>query len=632
MNTENLKSSVRGSIARITGPMVIARGMRGARMYEVARVGQAGLTGEIIRLDGESAYIQTYEDTSSLCVGEPVAGTGQSLLVTLGPGLLGSVFDGIQRPLAALQKESGAFIGRGLSAEALPRGRRWDFRPAVREGQEVGPGDVLGSVQETPGFIHRILVPPGRAGTVRQVLAGERTVEEPVVVLEDGSQLAMAQRWPAKVARPVRGKLGFTQPFVTGQRILDTLFPIALGGTACLPGGFGTGKTVLEQSLAKFSTADVIVYVGCGERGNEMTDVLSEFPELTDPRTGGPLMDRTVLVVNTSNMPVAAREASIYVGVTLAEYFRDMGYSAAVMVDSSSRWAEALREISSRLEEMPGEEGYPTYLASRLAAFYERSGSAECLGKGLAGSVTIIGAVSPPGGDYSEPVTQATMRFTGALWALDSSLAHRRHYPAINWHRSFTLYLEALAGWYKEKLGPGWAALRGRLVALLGREAELQEVVQLVGPDALQAGDRFLLEASRMVRDGYLSQNAMSEVDASCSLAKQQGMLELLLDYYKQGAEALTRGAVLDKLLALPEREELARLREVPEEDFAEARRSLGERLASVVAALTPAPSEAPPAAAAATDGKAPSPAPVGAPASKEADAKEASASKGGPA
>jgi V/A-type H+-transporting ATPase subunit A len=604
--TENRKTNVRGSIARITGPMVVARGMKGARMYEVVRVGQAGLTGEIIRLDGESAFIQTYEDTSSLCVGEPVAGTGQSLLVTLGPGLLGSVFDGIQRPLAALQRESGAFIGRGLSADALARDRRWAFQPAVKPGQAVGPGDVLGSVQETPSFSHRILVPPGGGGTVREVLAGERTVEEPVVVLEDGTGLSMVQRWPAKVARPVRGKRGFAQAFVTGQRILDTLFPIALGGTACLPGGFGTGKTVLEQSLAKFSAADVIVYVGCGERGNEMTDVLSEFPELTDPRTGGPLMDRTVLVVNTSNMPVAAREASIYVGVTLAEYFRDMGYSAAVMVDSSSRWAEALREISSRLEEMPGEEGYPTYLASRLAAFYERSGSADCLGQGLAGSVTIIGAVSPPGGDYSEPVTQATMRFTGALWALDSSLAHRRHYPAINWHRSFTLYQEPLAGWYRQKLGQGWEALRGRLVALLGKEAELQEVVQLVGPDALQAGDRFLLEASRMVRDGYLQQNAMSEVDASCSLAKQQGMLQLLLDYYARGSQALAGGAALDKLLALPEREELARLREVPEGEFAEASRALGERLASAVSALVPAPAavhagngSGPPAAAA---------------------------------
>jgi V/A-type H+-transporting ATPase subunit A len=593
--------------------------MRGARMYEVVRVGQAGLTGEIIRLDGESAYVQTYEDTSALCVGEPVTGTGESLLVSLGPGLLGSVFDGIQRPLAELRRSGGDFIGRGLAADPLPRERKWDFHPAVQPGQEVGPGEVLGTVQETPGLLHRVLVPPGRGGKVREVLSGPRTVEEPVVRLEDGASFRMAQKWPAKVARPVRRKLGFAQPFVTGQRILDTLFPIALGGTACLPGGFGTGKTVLEQSLAKHSTADVIVYVGCGERGNEMTDVLSEFPELTDPRTGGPLMDRTVLVVNTSNMPVAAREASIYVGATIAEYFRDMGYSAAVMVDSSSRWAEALREISSRLEEMPGEEGYPTYLASRLASFYERGGAAECLGRGLTGSVTIIGAVSPPGGDYSEPVTQATMRFTGALWALDSSLAHRRHFPAINWHRSFTLFREPLAAWYRQHLGPGWAALRDRLVTLLAREAELQEVVQLVGPDALQAGDRFLLESSRLLRDGYLSQNAMSEVDASCSLAKQQGMLELMLDFHDRGSQLLARGLSLDRLLALPEREELARLREIPEGRFADESQALGERIRQALAALEPPAATAPDEAAgtAAADGG------KGA-ASKEPGAKEA--------
>jgi V/A-type H+-transporting ATPase subunit A len=408
-------------------------------------------------------------------------------------------------------------------------------------------------------------------------------VEEPVVLLEDGTFFRLAQRWPAKVARPVRRKLGFSQPFVTGQRILDTLFPIALGGTACLPGGFGTGKTVLEQSLAKYSTADVIVYVGCGERGNEMTDVLTEFPELTDPRTGGPLMDRTVLVVSTSNMPVAAREASIYVGATIAEYFRDMGYSAAVMVDSSSRWAEALREISSRLEEMPGEEGYPTYLASRLASFYERGGAAECLGRDLSGSVTIIGAVSPPGGDYSEPVTQSTMRFTGALWALDSSLAHRRHYPAINWHRSFTLFHEPLAAWYGE------AGLPGRLrsgwwLSWAGRRSCRRWC--LVGPDALQAGDRFLLECSRLVRDAYLQQNAMSEVDASCSLAKQQGMLAMILDFQARGSELLARETSLEKLLALPEREELARLREIPEERFAEESQALGGRLREALAAL----------------------------------------------
>ena len=447
-------------------------------------------------------------------------------------------------------------------------------------------GDIIGEVEETPGFKHRILVPPGRSGTIARIAGGDFTIAEAVAELADGTTLSLAHKWPAKSARPVRGKESSIVPFVTGQRILDCLFPIALGGTSCLPGGFGTGKTVLEQSLAKHSAADVIVYVGCGERGNEMTDVLTEFPELTDPRTGGPLMNRTVLVVNTSNMPVAAREASIYVGVTIAEYFRDMGYSAAVMVDSTSRWAEALREISSRLEEMPGEEGYPTYLASRLASFYERAGAAQCLGRGVSGSVTIIGAVSPPGGDFSEPVTQSTMRFTGALWALDSSLAHRRHYPSVNWHRSYTLYAERLAAWYAEHVAPGWDGLRSRLVEILGKEAELQEVVQLVGPDALQAGDRFLLETSRMLRDGFLQQNAMSEVDASCSLAKQHGMLAAVIDFYDRGREALKKTVPLGRILGLPEREDLVRLREVPEDRFAGETASLKARLEQGFAAL----------------------------------------------
>ncbi len=580
------RAPVEGVIARISGPMVIARRMRGARMYEVVRVGSAGLMGEIIRLDGELAFVQTYEDTSSLCVGEPVHATGEALLVTLGPGLLTSVFDGIQRPLAKLEAASGPFISRGLAADPLPRDKKWRFVPSVRAGQEVAGGDIIGEVEETPGFKHRILVPPGRSGTIARIAEGDFTITEAVAELSDGSTLALAQKWPAKSARPVRSKESSIVPFVTGQRILDCLFPIALGGTSCLPGGFGTGKTVLEQSLAKYSAADVIVYVGCGERGNEMTDVLTEFPELTDPRTGGPLMNRTVLVVNTSNMPVAAREASIYVGVTIAEYFRDMGYSAAVMVDSTSRWAEALREISSRLEEMPGEEGYPTYLASRLASFYERAGSAQCLGRGIAGSVTIIGAVSPPGGDFSEPVTQSTMRFTGGLWALDSSLAHRRHYPAVNWHRSYTLYAERLAPWYGKNVAPGWDGMRSRLVEILGKEAELQEVVQLVGPDALQESDRFLLEASRMLRDGFLQQNAMSEVDASCSLAKQYGMLGAVIHYYDRGRDALKKTVPLSRILGLPEREELVRLREVPEDRFADETAGLKTRLEDGFAAL----------------------------------------------
>jgi len=578
-----------GKIAKIAGPTVIAKEMAGAQMYEVVRVGEAGLMGEVIRLDADEAFIQTYEDTSGLSLGEPVTRTGNPLRVALGPGLLGTVYDGIQRPLGVLEEATGAFIGRGLSAPALSSEKRWTFRALVGPGQEIGPGDRLGEVQETDHFVHRILVPQGVEGRVSDIKSGDFTVSDVIAILEDGTELTMVQTWPAKVARPHKQKLSSDEPFVTGQRILDCLFPIALGGSACLPGGFGTGKTVLEQSLAKFSSADVIVYVGCGERGNEMTDVLTEFPELPDPRTGGALMDRTVLVVNTSNMPVAAREASIYVGVTIAEYFRDMGYSVAMMVDSSSRWAEALREISSRLEEMPGEEGYPTYLASRLASFYERAGRVECLGSSDAtGSVTIVGAVSPPGGDFSEPVTQSTMRVTGALWALDASLAHRRHYPAINWHRSYTLYFERLLWWFKEKVDEGWGAARSKLVEVLGKDAELQEVVQLVGPDALQDSDRLLLEVSRMLRDGFLQQNAMSDVDATCSLAKQYRMLSLLVSFYEAGQEALRHRAYLDAILKLEVREELMRLRDVPEEEFEEQSRKLQEEMETQFAEIAP--------------------------------------------
>ena len=582
-----------GVIARVSGPTVIARSMTGARMAEVVKVGAAGLMGEIIRLDGDTAFIQTYEDTSGICVGEPAVLTGESLLVTLGPGLLGSVFDGVQRPLKLLESQSGPFISRGLSVPALPQEKRWRFEPAVRAGDKVGPGTIIGRVRETASFVHAVMVPPGVSGTVAEIEAGDFTIVQPVGRLKEGGgakggrELSMMQRWPAKVPRPVEGKTVSVEPFVTGQRVLDCLFPIAAGGTACLPGGFGTGKTVLEQSLAKYSAADVIVYVGCGERGNEMTDVLTEFPELIDPRTGGPLMDRTVLVVNTSNMPVAAREASIFVGVTIAEYFRDMGNAVAVMVDSSSRWAEALREISSRLEEMPGEEGYPTYLPSRLASFYERAGAAECLGDdGRHGSVTIVGAVSPPGGDFSEPVTQSTMRVAGALWALDYPLAHSRHYPAINWNRSYSLYDERLAPWFREHVGETWPALRETLVHLLEKEAELQEVVQLVGPDSLQESDRLTLETSRMLKDGFLQQNATSEIDASCTLAKQHGMLSLLLEFHELAVAALQAKVPLAKVLTVPEHEELARLREIPAEKFSESAEALRVRLRASFEAL----------------------------------------------
>ncbi|UCC98719.1 MAG: V-type ATP synthase subunit A [Phycisphaerales bacterium] len=576
------KNNVNGVIIKVSGPAVIARSMSGARMYEIVEVGLAGLMGEIIRLDGDTAFIQTYEDTSGISVGEPVAGTGHPLLVTLGPGLLGNVFDGIQRPLETLRQSGGDFIARGLAAAPLETERRWLFKPEVKIGQKVEAGDCIGWVAESGAFSHLIMVPPDVNGTVAELNEGEFTVLDAVGRLDDGRPLRLAQQWPAKIPRPVKNKLDCTDPFVTGQRVLDCLFPIALGGTACLPGGFGTGKTVLEQSLAKFSSAEIIVYVGCGERGNEMADVLSEFPELNDPQTGGRLMDRTVLIVNTSNMPVAAREASSYVGVTVAEYFRDMGHSVAIMVDSTSRWAEALREISSRLEEMPGEEGYPTYLASRLASFYERAGKVECLGgDDRTGSLTIVGAVSPPGGDFSEPVTQSTIRITGALWALDASLARRRHYPAINWHRSYTLYVETLRNWFLKNVNPAWSGLRDTLLEILQKDAELQEMVQLVGPDALPAQDRLVLETSRMLRDCFLQQNAMSEYDASCSVQKQFRMLEMLLAFYSKCVDALSKGCDLDEILALPVREKVSRLREVPEGQCEEQCEALNEELAA---------------------------------------------------
>ncbi len=574
------RNSVNGVIVKVSGPAVIARSMSGSRMYEIVEVGKAGLMGEIIRLDGDTAFIQTYEDTSGISIGEPVAGTGHPLLVTLGPGLLGNVFDGVQRPLRALCESGGDFIARGLAADPVDTERVWPFEPEVEVGQKVEPGDAIGRVAETSAFTHRIMVPPGVEGTVADIKKGEFTVLDTVCKLDDGRPLRLAQQWPAKIPRPSKKKLDCTEPFITGQRVLDCLFPIALGGTASLPGGFGTGKTVLEQSLAKFSSAEIIIYVGCGERGNEMADVLSEFPSLDDPRTGGKLMDRTVLIVNTSNMPVAAREASSYVGVTMAEYFRDMGHSVAVMVDSTSRWAEALREISSRLEEMPGEEGYPTYLASRLASFYERAGRVECLGaEDRTGSLTIVGAVSPPGGDFSEPVTQSTIRVTGALWALDASLARRRHYPAINWHRSYTLYFETLRSWFSRNVDQAWTELRETLLEILQKDAELQEMVQLVGPDALPPRDRLVLETSRMLRDCFLQQNAMSEHDASCTVQKQYRILEMLLSFHSRCVDALSSGCELDQMLALPVREDVSRLREVPEVQCDEQCRMLRKKL-----------------------------------------------------
>jgi V/A-type H+-transporting ATPase subunit A len=573
-----------GIIAKISGPTLTARGLGGAAIGELVRVGDDSLLAEVIRIEGELTTLQVYEDTAGLALGEPVTPSGDSLTVELGPGLLGQVFDGVQRPLSALRALSGDRIGAGLAPPALDRTRRWRFTPAVRAGDRISGGSCLGEVEETRWLRHRVLAPPGAAGVVGEVRAAELTVAEPAVLLENGESLSLFHRWPVKRPRPFRRRLPPDAPFHTGQRILDCLFPIAAGGTAIIPGGFGTGKTVLEQTLAKHAAADVIVYVGCGERGNEMTDLLSEFPALVDPRTGAPLLERTVMVVNTSNMPVAAREASIYVGVTIAEYYRDMGLQVALVADSTSRWAEALREISSRLEEMPGEEGYPTYLAARLAQFYERAGRVEPLGGGPEGAVTLVGAVSPPGGDFSEPVTQASLRVCGGLWALSAELAHRRHYPAVDWGQSFSLYAERLGKRMETEVGEGWSRLRDELTMLLARERELEEIVQLVGPEGVPEEERLILEAARLAREGFLRQSALSEVDASCPPAKTLAMLRAFVTFWRAGQRAIAAGTPLRRVLDSPVPAQLLRLAEEPPDDLvrrsaelvAEIERTLG--------------------------------------------------------
>ncbi len=558
---------IRGTIRKITGPAVIAKGMFGARMYDIVKVGDEGLVGEIIRLEADRAFVQVYEDTSGLVVGQPVVSTGVPLGVELGPGLLNSVFDGIQRPLDKIREKTGNFISRGVEAAALDRDKKWDWKPAVKIGDTVTGGIILGTVQEFR-LTHKILVPPEVTGAVKKVReAGAYTVEEPLVILEDGQELKMFHLWPARRPRPVQKKLDPEEPFLTGMRILDVLFPIAMGGTAAIPGPFGSGKTVAQQSLAKWSNADIVVYVGCGERGNEMIDVLTEFPEIEDPLTGEPLMHRTVLIANTSNMPVAAREASIYVGVTLAEYFRDQGYTVALMADSTSRWAEALREISSRLEEMPAEEGYPPYLSARLAAFYERSGPVITSG-GDRGAVTVVGAVSPAGGDMSEPVTQSTLRITGAFWLLDASLAYRRHFPAINWNGSYSLYIALLDGWYRENVSPNYPGLRDAIRGLLQQEASLQEMVQLVGPDALQDHERLVIEAGRILREDFLQQNGFDEIDAHCSMKKAHGIMRMVTSFYEAAEKALKGGVPIDSIIQNPVLQKIARARYTPEEDF----------------------------------------------------------------
>jgi V/A-type H+-transporting ATPase subunit A len=576
--------TIEGSIKKITGPAVIAKGMLGARMYDIVKVGDEKLVGEIIRLEGDTAFVQVYEDTSGLVVGQPVVSTGLPLAVELGPGLLKSVYDGIQRPLNKIREKTGDFISRGVEVAALDRSRKWEWTPGAKEGDTVQGGMSLGTVEELR-FQHRIMVPPGVSGVVRKVKpAGTYTVQETVVELEEGTELKMAHLWPIRRARPFQQKLSPEEPFLTGMRILDVLFPIAMGGTAAIPGPFGSGKTVAQQSLAKWSNADIVIYVGCGERGNEMTDVLQEFPELEDPRTGGPLMNRTVLIANTSNMPVAAREASIYVGVTLAEYFRDMGYAVALMADSTSRWAEALREISSRLEEMPAEEGYPPYLSSRLAAFYERAGLVTTLG-GERGSVSIVGAVSPAGGDMSEPVTQSTLRIAGAFWWLDASLAYRRHFPAINWNGSYSLYIQLLDGWYRENVDPDYPNLRDAVGQLLQQEASLQEMVQLVGPDALQDHERLIIEMGRIVREDFLQQDGFHEIDAYCSMSKAYGIMRMVMAFGREAEGALKEGVPIDEIIQNPVLEKIGRARYTAEDRF---QSYLEEVLAEIPQAFNP--------------------------------------------
>ena len=552
-----------GTIKKVAGPLVIASGMRDANMSDVVRVSEKRLIGEIIEMHGDEASIQVYEETSGLGPGEPVESTGAPMSVELGPGLITSIYDGIQRPLDDIMKISGNNLQRGVEVASLKRDKKWEFVPVAKVGDEVSAGDVLGTVQETAVVEQKIMVPYGLAGTVKEIKAGEFTVEEVVAVLstKDGDkELTMMQKWPVRKGRPYVKKLPLDAPLVTGQRVVDTFFPIAKGGVAAVPGPFGSGKTVIQHQLAKWAEADIVVYIGCGERGNEMTDVLNEFPELKDPKTGRSLMERTVLIANTSDMPFAAREASIYTGITIAEYFRDMGYSVALMADSTSRWAEALREMSGRLEEMPGEEGYPAYLGSRLAEFYERAGRVQSLGKeGREGSLSVIGAVSPPGGDTSEPVSQATLRIVKVFWGLDSALAYKRHFPAINWLTSYSLYLDNMQDWFNNTVAEDWMSDRQRMMSLLTEEAALEEIVQMVGMDALSPSDRLKMEAARSIREDFLHQNSFHEIDTYTPLRKQYLMMKLVLAFYDQASEALAKGAPMKELLVMEVRERIGR-------------------------------------------------------------------------
>ena len=581
-----------GTIVKVAGPLVVAEGMTEAGMADVVQVGEAGLIGEILNMTGDRASIQVYEETGGLTPGAPVRTTGAPLSAELGPGMIGTIYDGIQRPLLALMEQTGSNLERGVSAAALPRDKKWKFQPAVQKGARVESGDVLGTVQETAAVEHRILAPAGVAGTVETIAAeGEYTVEDTIAVIDTGTEektLSMLQRWPVRRGRPYRRKLAPRAPLATGQRIIDTLFPIAKGGTAAVPGPFGSGKTVVQHQIAKWADVDIVVYIGCGERGNEMTDVLREFPALTDPRTGRSLMERTVLIANTSDMPVATREASVYTGITIAEYFRDMGYDVAVIADSTSRWAEALREMSGRLEEMPGEEGYPAYLSSRLAQFYERAGVVETLGAvPRRGSLTAVGAVSPPGGDLSEPVAQGTMRIVKVFWSLDAQLAYRRHFPAIHWLRSYSLYVSSLEPWYRERLEGDFPALRQRALELLQQEDTLQEVVRLVGQDALSGADRLTLETAKMLREDFLQQNAFVSEDAYTPLAQQARLLELILCYDTLCRAAIEQGNAAQALFALPVRETLARAKMAPGETWAQQYAALERQMRQQIAEQT---------------------------------------------
>lgn len=580
-----------GKIIKVSGPVIVAKEMKGSQMYEVVRVGEERLIGEIIELEGDKATIQVYEETTGIKPGEPVIGTGMPLSVELGPGILKNFFDGIQRPLDVIMSKTGIFITRGVDVPALDRNKKWEFKPTAKKGSKVTGGDVLGEVQETEVIKQRILVPPGIEGELVK-LAGEGNykIEETIAVVktkEGEKELNMLQKWPVRKGRPYKEKLDPNLPLVTGQRVIDTFFPIAKGGTSAIPGGFGTGKTVMGHQLARWSDAKIFVYVGCGERGNEMTEVVEDFPKLIDPYTGKPLMERTVLIANTSNMPVAARDVSVYTGITLAEYYRDMGYDVALMADSTSRWAEAMREISGRLEEMPGEEGYPAYLASRLAAFYERAGRVITLGSGERyGSITVTGAVSPPGGDFSEPVTQNTLRITKVFWALDSSLADRRHFPSINWLKSYSLYLDNIQSWWTNNVAKDWLELRTKAMALLQKEAELMEIVKLVGPDALPERERVVLEGARVIREDFLQQSALDEVDTFCSSKKQYNMLSLMLKFYEKAMEAVSKGVPAKEIAALEVLDDMARIKYVPEKDAEKAIGETKEKIETQIKAL----------------------------------------------